>query len=102
MKRIGIAASKISKGNTTLYNLFVVGIACVFSLFLYVVVASTVIFALAIVAYVSSEIMPQSYDRNWDAIRMICISVLTIVMAVFNLLAIFINLKLPSKFRPHD
>ena len=102
MKRIGIAASKISKGNTTLYNFFVIFIACVFSMFLFIIVASTVIFALAIISYVTNEVMPSEHERNWDAVRMTCISVLTIIMAVFNLLAIFINIKLPSKLRPHD
>jgi hypothetical protein len=102
MKRIGVAASKISKGNTSLYNFLVVLISCLVSLFLFVVVASTVIFALAIIAYVTGEIMPSDYRRNWDAIRMVCISVLASVMAVFNLLAIFINIKLPNKFTSHD
>lgn len=102
MKRIGVAASKISKGNTALYNLFVILIACVFSMFLFVVVASTVVFALAIISYLSKEIMPNDYERNWDAIRVICISALTIIMAVFNLLAIFINIKLPSRLNTDE
>jgi len=102
MKRIGVAASKISKGNTALYNFLVVLIACLLSLFLFVVVASTVIFALAIIAYITSEIMPSDYQRNWDAIRMVCISVLAIIMAVFNLMAVFINIKLSGLFSSHE
>jgi len=45
MKRIGIAASKISKGNLALYNFCVVLISVLFSLSIFVVAGSTVIFA---------------------------------------------------------
>jgi len=102
MKRIGVAASKISKGNSVIYHVLVVLIACLFSFFMFVVVGSTVIFALAIIAYISNEIMPTDQPRDWEQIRMICIVALAMVVAAFNLLAIVINLKLPWKGATHE
>ena len=57
MKRIGIAASTISKGNLFLYNFYVVLIAMLFSLFIFIIAGSIVIFALAIIKYVGTEII---------------------------------------------
>ncbi|HLF18286.1 MAG TPA: hypothetical protein VI749_05245 [Candidatus Omnitrophota bacterium] len=102
MKRIGVAASKISKGNSAVYNALVVLIACLFSFFMFVVIGSTVIFALAVISYVSNEIMPAEHPRNWEQIRVICIVSLAMVISVFNLMAIIINLKLPGKGMPHE
>jgi len=89
MKRIGIAASRISKGNSLLYHSLVVVISCLVSFFLYVVVGSTVVFALAIIAYVSNE--------TADQVRATCLIVLGFVIAVFNLMAIIINIRWPHK-----
>ena len=89
MKRIGIAASKISKGNSLFYHALVVVISCLVSFFLFVVVGSTVVFALAIIAYVSNEAA--------DHVRTMCLVVLGFVIAVFNLMAIVINIKWPHK-----
>ena len=96
MKRIGIAASKISKGNLTLYNVYVVVISALFSLFIFIVAGSTIIFALAIIKYVGNEIMGAEFERNWQSILGVCMVSLTIVITLFNLFAISINLKLPK------
>lgn len=97
MKRIGIAASKIAKGNWVLYNCYVVLISFLFSLFIFVIAGATVVLALAIVAYVGSEIMAFEFEKAWSAVLPICMMSLTIVVAVFNLFAISQNLKLPKK-----
>ena len=96
MKRIGIAASKISKGNLTLYNVYVVLISALFSLFIFVVAGSTIIFALAIIQYVNHEIMGGEFERSWQPILGVCMVGLTMVVTVFNLMAILQNLKLPK------
>lgn len=96
MKRIGIVASKISKGNRALYNFYVVLISLLFSLFMFIVVGSTVIFSLAIIKYVGSEIMGMDFEKSWESILSICMVSLTIVVAFFNLFGILINLKLPK------
>lgn len=96
MKRIGIAASKISKGNLVLYNFYVVLISALFSLFLFVVAGSTIIFALAIIQYVGNEIMGVEFERNWRSILAVCMVSLTIAVTLFNLFAISKNMKLPK------
>ncbi len=96
MKRIGIAASKISKGNLALYNFYVVLISALFSLFLFVVAGSTIIFALAIIQYVGNAIMGVEFERSWRSILAICMVSLTIGVAIFNLFAISKNMKFPK------
>ncbi|MCK5083795.1 MAG: hypothetical protein KAR31_12880 [Candidatus Omnitrophica bacterium] len=95
MKRIGIVASRISKGNLVLYNVYVVLIAALFSLFIFIVAGSTVIFALTIIKYVGNEIMGVEFERSWQSILTVCMVSLTIVVTLFNLFAISRNLKLP-------
>ncbi|MCK5178486.1 MAG: hypothetical protein KAR32_03075, partial [Candidatus Omnitrophica bacterium] len=65
------------------------------SLFIFIVAGSTVIFALAIIQYVGSEIMNVDFEQNWQPIMIVCMVSLTIVITLFSLLAILQNLKLP-------
>jgi hypothetical protein len=96
MKRIGIAASKISKGNLVLYNVSVVFIAILFSLFIFLVAGSTVVFALVIIQYVGNEIMGIEFERSWESILTVCMVSLTVIITLFNLAAILINIRLPK------
>jgi len=96
MKRIGIVSSRISKGNRVLYNLSVVLISALFSLFIFIIAGSTVIFALAIIKYVGIEIMGLEFENSWRSILSVCMVSLTMVVAVFNLFAILINFKPPK------
>jgi len=96
MKRIGIVARNISKGNRVLYNFYVVLISVLFSLFMFIIVGSTVIFSLAIIKYIGSEIMGMDFEKNWESILSVCMVSLTVVVAFFNLFGILINLKPPK------
>ena len=96
MKRIGIAASKISKGNLALYNVYVILISALFSLSIFIVAGSTVIFALVIIKYVGSEIMGVEFEQSWQSVLAVCMVSLTIVITLFNLFAISLNLKFPK------
>ena len=96
MKRIGIISSRISKGNRALYNLYVVFFSILFSVFVFVIAGSTVIFALAIIKYVGTEIMGVEFENSWKSILSICMVSLTVVVTLFNLFAILINFKLPK------
>lgn len=96
MKRIGIAASKISKGNLTLYNFYVVLISALFSFFILIVAGSTIIFALSIIMYVGNEIMDSGIEKNWQSILTVCMVSLTMVITLFTLFAISVNLKFPK------
>jgi len=96
MKRIGIAASKISKGNTTLYNFYVVLISILFSGFIFIIAGSTVVFALAILHYVGNELIPGGFEKDWNSILKVCMVSLTIVITLFNAFAILKNLRIPT------
>jgi len=93
MKRIGIAASKISKGNVPLYNLYVVLISCLFSLFIFTAAGATIALALMLIGYVGTEIVGLEFKRDWSLIMTACMVVLTIVVALFNIFAIVINVR---------
>ena len=93
MKRIGIAASKMAKGNLALYNCYVVLISFLFSLFIFVIAGATVVLALAIVAYVGSEVMAFEFEKAWPVVLPICMTSLTVVIVLFNLFAISQNFK---------
>lgn len=96
MKRIGMAASKISKGSLALYNLYVILISALFSLFIFIIAGSTVIFALVMIKYVGTEIMGAEFERSWRSIMTVCMVSLTTVITLFNLFAILKNLKFPK------
>jgi len=99
MKRIGVAASRISKGNLALYNFYVILISALFSLFIFIIAGSTIIFALAIIKYVGSEIIGVEFEKSWQSVLVICMASLTAVMTLFSLIAILRNLKLPRRKR---
>jgi len=96
MKRIGIVSSKISKGNRALYNLYVVLISILFSLFIFIMAGSTVIFALAIIKYVGVEVMGLEFEKSWKSILTVCMVSLTVVVTLFNVSAVLVNFKPPK------
>lgn len=97
MERIGIAASKMAKGNLYLYNLYVVGLSFLFSLFIFLISGLTVLFALIIIGYIGTEVMAIEFEKHWPTILTLCMLCLTILVAFFNLVAILKNIKLPQK-----
>jgi hypothetical protein len=96
MKRIGIVASEISKGNLVLYNLYVILIAFLFSLFIFIIAGSTVVFAIAVIKYLDNEITGMTFEKSWGAVLSVCMVSLTVVITLFNVCAISMNLKLPK------
>lgn len=99
MKRIGIVASKISKGNLALYNLYVILIAFLFSSFVFIIAGAIVVFAITIIAYIGNEVMAVEFERDWSHVLALCMAALTIVIALFSLFAILKNIRLPKKKR---
>ena len=97
MKRIGITASHIAKGNLALYNLCVVLISCVFSLFSFAAAGAAIFFALVLIGYVGTELMGLGFKKDWAFIMTVCMMSLTIVVALFNIFAILMNIKLSRK-----
>jgi len=93
MKRIGIAASKIAKGNMILYNFYVILISALFSSFIFIISGSIVFFGLMVITYFINEILEGVGEINWVAIQQVCMITLTLIIVLFNLVAVCINLK---------
>ncbi|MCA9400662.1 MAG: hypothetical protein KC713_03485 [Candidatus Omnitrophica bacterium] len=94
MKRIGIVASRISKGNLALYNIYVVLISFLFSSFIFIIAGATVVFALAILRYVSNEIMLSDFSQQWNNILYLSMISLAVVIGIFTVIAITKNIKI--------
>jgi integral membrane sensor domain MASE1 len=101
MKRIGVAASKIAKDNIILYNLYVVLIAFLFSLFVFVMAGALLIFAFTIIMYVGNEVMPADFIKDWSSIFKVCMISLAMIVVVFNLTGIFLNIKIQKRDTKH-
>lgn len=94
MERIGIAASKMAKGNLALYNFYVVLISLLFSIFMFVISGASVLFALIIISYVGTEVMGIEFERSRSWLMAVCMISLTVVIALLNIFAILKNIKL--------
>lgn len=94
MERIGIAASKIAKGNLFFYNFFVILISFLFSLFIFFMAASSIVLALIVISRVVHGIIPTDFEKGWTLIMSVCMISLTVVVGIFNLYAISRNIKL--------
>lgn len=99
MERIGRAASKMSRDSLLFYNMYVVLIALLFSLFIFVVAGSTVLFAMIIIFYVGKEVLGLDVFPDQRYILMLCFMCLAVVTGIFNLLAILKNIKFSKMSR---
>ena len=97
MDRIGIAASKIAKGNIFLYNAYVIVLIFLFSLFVFIIAGAAVMLALLIVGYIVNGLFPQDLLKDWKEIVSICMSVLTAVVGFFAVVALIRNFRLTFK-----
>jgi len=96
MDRIGIASSKIAKGNLILYNLYVVLLTFMFSLFVFVIAGAAVMLALILVGYIVDGMLPHNLLKDWQQIVSVCMSVLTAVVGFFAVMALIRNIKFKS------
>lgn len=93
MKRIGMAASRISKGDVRLYNIYVILISLLFSILLFFIAALAVVLAIGIIMLFGPETMTQELRDNWQTVIRMCTQALLIVVVMFNLAGIIINMK---------
>ena len=94
MERIGIAASKIAKGNVLLYNLCVILISFLFSLLIFFIAGSSIILALIIIGYMIIGVSPVDFREEWVAVIRVCMVSLTVVVSIVNLFAVLRNIKI--------
>jgi len=93
MERIGIAASKMAQGNFFLYNLYVVLISFLFSLFIFLLAGSSILLGLIVIGYLANGVLPSGLEGSWGDMVRICMVVLTAIVILLNLFAVLKNMK---------
>ncbi|HOW35721.1 MAG TPA: hypothetical protein PL155_04845 [Candidatus Omnitrophota bacterium] len=99
MERIGIAASKIAKGNLLLYNFFVVLLTSLFALLIFFVSGSSIVIVLVGIAYGTSTGFLPDLQRGWIPFMIVCLQCLAIVVGILALWVIARNIKFHKKRR---
>jgi hypothetical protein len=94
MERIGIAASKMAKGNLWTYNVFVVMISCLCALLVFLICGFSILAALFLISLVFRFFMPSGFNAIWFSIVKLCLLALAVVVGLLNLVAIIKNMKL--------
>ena len=93
MERVGIAASKIAQGNLLKYNIFVVLIAFLCSLLLFLVCGFAILAALFLLALICRPFLPPEFHTAWASIVRVCLAALAIVIGVLNISTVIKNIK---------
>ena len=94
MRRIGIAASKMAKGRLWTYNLFVVLLSCIFSLFIFLICGFSILIIVFLVSLGLSALRPAGFHADWKHMFKICLIILAAVMGILNIVAIIKNVQL--------
>jgi len=93
MLRIGIAASKMSKGSLLSYNLCVILIASLLSLLIFFICGFSILLIVFLVSLILDVIKPVDFHAGWVHMFKICLAILGTVVGIFNLIAIFKNIQ---------
>lgn len=93
MRRIGIAASKMARGNLPKYNVFVIVIAFLCSLLLFFICGFAILAALFLVSLVCRPFLPPEFNAAAPAIVRVCLVALAVVIGILNVLAVIKNVK---------
>lgn len=94
MERIGIAASKVAKGNFFIYNLFVILLSSLLSLLIFFIAGCAIVITLVLLAYLNSGGRPLDLEDGWMSIMLVCMICLAVIIFLLDLCAIFKNIKL--------
>jgi len=93
MERIGIAASKIAKGNLFLYNFYVIIISVLVALLLFLLAGITVFLGLLVIRLALGPFLVSMGRHLWDVIFSLSLIFLAVVVTLFSLFAVLKNLK---------
>lgn len=94
MERIGIAASKIAKGNLILYNFYVLVISFLFSVLLFLLAGSAIFFGLWMIRLIVGPLVPSMSPGAWNLVFCYSLVALTILVAFVDLAAVLKNIKI--------
>ena len=97
MLRIGIAASKMSKGSLLRYNLYVILISSLISLFIFFICGFSILLIVYLTSLILHAIRPTDFHAGWAHMFKICLIILALVVACLNIVAIIKNIQLPKK-----
>ena len=97
MRRIGLAASKIAKGNIWVYHLAVVIIACLFAMFVFLVCGFCVVVTLFVLSVLLQHFFPSSVNGSWAGVFRVSLIFLEILIGIVTLIAIIKNIRLKFK-----
>jgi hypothetical protein len=93
MLRIGIAASKMSRGSLLRYNLYVILLACLFSLFVFFICEFFILLIAFLVFLILHALKIADFHAGWVHMFKICLIVLALVVGVLNIVAILKNIQ---------
>jgi hypothetical protein len=94
MKRIGIAASKISQSNVLLYNVVVLVLATLFALLIVFLSGFSIFLSIYLIHGLSTGFMPFDLHSGWGEVLRSCMVALAIVGGAFILCAVSVNIKI--------
>jgi hypothetical protein len=94
MLRIGIAASKITKGSLLSYNLCVILISCLLSLFIFIICGFSILLIVLLSSLILHALRPGDFHAGWVHMFKICLIILGVVVGIFNVIAILKNIQL--------
>ncbi|MDP8265747.1 MAG: hypothetical protein P9M07_02240 [Candidatus Aceula meridiana] len=94
MERIGIAASRIAKGNLWAYNAFVVLITFLFSLLVFVISGLAIICGVLLIVFLTQTSSSNFLSERTIFLIHLSLTSLAIVIGCFNLFAIGKNIKI--------
>jgi len=83
----------MSKGGLLSYNLYVILIACLFSMFIFLLCGFSILLIVFLVSLILHAIKPADFHEGWVHIFKICLIILAVVVGVFNIIAILKNLQ---------
>lgn len=98
MKRIGIIASRISRGDLVLYNCSVVVISFLLSLLIFFLSSFSVLIGLALVSYLTKGFMIIEPGKGLSSFLTIAVVALAVFVGLVNIVAILINIKLRKSY----
>jgi len=93
MLRIGIAASKMSKGCLLNYNLYVILISSLVSLLIFLICGVAILPFVFIISLILHSLKPIHFPGHWVHMFRICLLVLGVVIGFFDIIAILKNIK---------
>ena len=93
MERIGLAASKVAKGNLFVYNLIVILLSFLYCFLMFLIAGTTILFSLIVLGYIMNGLLPQDYSQDWWMVIRLCMLSLTVVVAIVNMFAVWRNFK---------